>query len=50
MHSYLVTLAAYPDGGGSSMGVHVNAYSEFHACQLAQANWPGWYPVMAVKQ
>jgi hypothetical protein len=48
MKQYLVTLAARPDGGGSSQGFHVFAYSEFHACQLAQGENPGWYAVSAV--
>ena len=47
MKQYLVTLAARPDGSGSSLGVHVFGYSEFHACQLAQRENPGWYAVSA---
>ena len=47
MHQYLVTMAERPDGSGSSRGVHVFAYSEFHACQLAQSEWPGWNAVSA---
>ncbi len=48
MKNYFVTLAARPDGSGSSLGVHVFAYSEFHACQLAQSNHPDCYAVSAV--
>lgn len=47
MKNYLVKMSARPDGSGSSIGVWVNAYSEFHACQLAQSENPGWYAVEA---
>lgn len=47
MYSFVVTLAYSPDGSGSTMSIHVNADSEFHACQLAQANNPGMYALSA---
>ncbi len=47
MYSYFVTLAYRPDGSGSTIGIHVNADSEFHACQLAQANNPSMYALSA---
>lgn len=47
MKTYRVKMAAYPDGSGSSMEIPVNAYSEFHAMELARQSWPTWYPVAA---
>lgn len=47
MNNYLVMLAYYPDGSGSLFGHYVYAYSEFHACQLAQSQNPGKYAISA---
>ncbi len=49
MYHYTVKLAYYPDGSGSTMTTHVYADSEFHACQLAQANNPGMYALSATR-
>lgn len=47
MKRYRVKLTAYPNGGGSTMEIPVIAYSEFHAMQIAQADYPTWYAVAA---
>ena len=47
MKNYLVMLYYSPDGSGGGFGTHVYAYSEFHACQLAQSQNPGMYAVSA---
>lgn len=47
MCSYLVTLVYMLNGIGSTMGVHVFADSEYHACQKAQANHPGMLALIA---
>lgn len=41
------SITAYPNGGGSTMEIPIMAYSEFHAMQLAQADYPTWYAVAA---
>ncbi len=47
MKNYLVILYYSPDGSGGGFGTHVYAYSEFHACQLAQSQNPSMYAVSA---
>ena len=47
MKNYFVEMSERPDGSGCGLGVWVFAYSEFHACQLAQSENPGWYAVAA---
>jgi hypothetical protein len=49
MHSYMVTLAYRPDGSGSTLCIPLMAYSEIHACQLAQANYPEMFAIAAVR-
>ena len=48
MNLYRVTLAYNIDGSGSSMTVPLHAYSEIHACQLAQSQHPGTFALSAV--
>jgi hypothetical protein len=47
MKRFRVKMTAYANGGGSTMEQTYYAYSEFHAMQLAKADWPTWYPVAA---
>lgn len=47
MKRYRVKLTAYPNGCGSTMEMPYWAYSEFHAMQLAQADYPTWHAVAA---
>ncbi len=49
MNMYEVHMNARPDGGGTDMSTHVNAYSEYHAMALAAQLNPNWYPVAARK-
>lgn len=50
MNTYYVMLSFRPDGGGGGMSTHVYAYSEFHACQLAQSQYPGMYAISAERR
>jgi len=47
MKRYRVRLTAYANGGGSTMEVPCSAYSEIHACQMIQAQYPTWFVVAA---
>lgn len=47
MKLYHVMLGYSLDGTGTTMTVSVYANSEFHACQVAQAKWPGMYALSA---
>ncbi|WP_326519335.1 hypothetical protein [Acinetobacter sp. CAAS 2-6] len=47
MRTYRVTLAAYANGDGTHRTIVVSAYSEFHACQVAQNSYPGWFAMSA---
>lgn len=47
MKRYRVKLSKEPNGSGSSMEMPYLAYSEFHAMQMAQKDWPTWYAVSA---
>jgi len=48
MKLYRVTLAYNIDGTGSTMTIPLYAYSEVHACQLAQSQNAGMYALSAV--
>jgi len=47
MKCYAVTLSYRTDGSGSGMTVTVYANNEFHACNMAQSNYPGMFAVYA---
>jgi hypothetical protein len=48
MNHYRVTLAYNVEGTGSTMTIPLYAYSEVHACQLAQSQNPGMFALSAV--
>lgn len=47
MSSYLVSLVYMLNGIGRTIEVYVNAVSESHACQQAQASHPGKFALVA---
>lgn len=47
MNLYYVTLTYSADGTGSTITIPLYAYSEIHACQLAQSQNPGMFALAA---
>ena len=47
MKRYRVKMSKEPNGSGSGQEIPYMAYSEFHAMQMAQKDYPTWYAVSA---
>jgi hypothetical protein len=47
MKRFILTLTGRPDESRSTMRLPVFAYFAFHAMQVAQARWEGWFAVSA---